>query len=619
MSDIIHVLPDSVANQIAAGEVVQRPASALKELLENAIDAGASDIKVIVKQGGKALIQVIDNGCGMSETDARLSFERHATSKIKTTNDLFCILTMGFRGEALASIAAVAQVEMKSKRVEDELGTCITVEGSKVKNQQPCGCQNGTSVSVKNLFYNVPARRNFLKSNSVETRHILEEFQRIAIINPGIACSLFHNDKLVFQLPASNQKTRIVNIMGSNYSERLVSIEEETEMIKIKGFIGKPQYARKTRGEQYFFTNSRYMKHPYFHHAVENAFEELIPDNAFPTYFINLEVDPKTIDVNIHPTKTEINFQHQQVIYAIIKSAVKKAIGSHSLTPSIDFDVEQAIPFTHPDKNKIISQPVVRVDPDYNPFDNPNVAGNRIYPGSKGNREQWEKLYDMGDRKPTTPNDPGLVVDHPQPGQTEIDPEWSHVQHLLKNDNFILFHNRYVITNIKSGLLIVDIQRAHERILYEKYLEMINNKKGSSQQLLFPQTVEFSPNDTEILLEIINEVRASGFEINEFGKYTFIIDGAPEGIHEQDMSEFLESVIENYKKNINDLTQDKKINFARSLAKNSAIKKETRLSEEEMNNIIDELFACQAPEVSPDGKRTHIILNFGDIEAQFKN
>ncbi len=618
MSDIIHVLPDSVANQIAAGEVVQRPASALKELLENAIDSGASDIKVIVKEGGKALIQVIDNGCGMSETDARLSFERHATSKIKNSNDLFNILTLGFRGEALASIAAVAQVEMKSKRIEDELGTCITVEGSKVKKQQPCGCQNGTSVSVKNLFYNVPARRNFLKSNSVETRHILEEFQRIAIINPGIACSLFHNDKPVFQLPASNHKTRIVNIMGSNYNERLVSIDEETEMIKIKGFIGKPQYARKTRGEQYFFTNNRYMKHPYFHHAVENAFEELIPDNAFPTYFINLEVDPKTIDVNIHPTKTEINFQHQQVIYAIIKSAVKKAIGSHSLTPSIDFNVEQSIPFTPPDKNKVISQPVVRIDPDYNPFDNPDVAGNRIHPGSKGNREQWGKLYDLSDTKSMAPTDPGEVV-APQPGQTAIDPEWSQVQHLLKNDNFILFHNRYVITNIKSGLLIVDIQRAHERILYERFLEMIKNNKGASQQLIFPQTVEFSPNDAEILLEIINEVRASGFEINEFGKYTFIIDGAPAGLHGHDMSEFLESVIENYKKNINDLTQDKKINFARSLAKKSAIKKDTRLSEEEMNNIIDELFACQAPEVSPEGKRTHIILNFGDIEAQFKN
>jgi len=615
MPDVIRLLPDVVANQIAAGEVIQRPASALKELLENAVDSGASDIKVIIKDAGKTLIQVIDDGCGMSETDARLSFERHSTSKISDAKDLFAIRTMGFRGEALASIAAVAHVELKTKRVEDELATCIKIEGSKVIEQQPCAGPDGTSVSIKNLFYNVPARRNFLKSYNAETRHIIEEFQRIAIIRPEISFSLYHNNKTVFQLPDSNFKGRIVGIMGNNYNERLVPVTEETDLVKIDGFIGKPQYARKTRGEQYFFTNKRFIKHPYLHHSVENAYEELIPENAFPTYFINLEVDPAAIDVNIHPTKTEINFQNQQAIYAILKSAIKKALGSHSLTPMIDFDVEQSLQLDIPSSDRPVKQPTITVDPDYNPFDQGRSNGKGYKHVNKLSPAGWETLYDLKGTDPNPDLPPGSDEMSVQTSMENGDHEKEKIQ---TPDNIFQLHNRYIISAVRSGLLVIDQQLAHERILYDRFMEMMNVGGGASQQLLYPQTVKFSPQDAEILSGLEDELRSIGFEISGFGKNTFIVDGLPAGINEQDVTVLLERILENFKKNQSDLALDKKINFARSLSKNVSIKQGRKLRIEEMNNLIDELFACKVPDTSPEGKPTYVLIEHIELENRFK-
>ncbi len=394
MPDIIHLLPDSVANQIAAGEVIQRPASVVKELLENAVDSGADEIKLIIKDAGKNLIQVIDNGCGMSETDARLSFERHATSKITSAHDLFAIKTLGFRGEALASMAAIAQIEMKTKRMEDELGSAILIEGSLVKSQEPVACPNGTSISLKNLFFNIPARRKFLKSNSAELRHIIEEFQRITLVNPGIAFSFFNENRQLFMLPKSNLKQRIVALFGSAFNNRLVPVEQESDILSISGYISKPEFSRKTRGEQYFFTNGRFIRHPYLNHAVDSAFRELIPSDAFPVYFIYFKIDPKEIDINIHPTKTEINFQNNQVIYAFLSSAIKQALGRFNVVQSIDFDVEPSVQFKTADQDAPVKLPTIKVDPSFNPFDIPK-AHHSPATSAKKHIQNWEKLYDQ--------------------------------------------------------------------------------------------------------------------------------------------------------------------------------------------------------------------------------
>ena len=413
MPDIIHLLPDSVANQIAAGEVIQRPSSAVKELLENAVDSGADEIKLIIKDAGKTLIQVIDNGCGMSETDARMSFERHATSKIKTANDLFAIKTLGFRGEALASIAAIAQIELKTKRVEDELGTQIMIEGSMVKSQEPCGCQDGTSLSVKNLFFNIPARRKFLKADTTELRHIIEEFERVALVNHGIKFSFFNGNQQLFLLTQSNLKQRIVSLLGPAYNTRLLPVELESNVVNISGFIGKPEFAKKTRGDQFFFVNGRFIKHPYLNHAVDNAFRELIPSDAFPTYFLYLSIDPKEIDINIHPTKTEVNFQNGQVIYSMISSAVKQGLGKFNVVQSIDFDIEQTVQFSIPGKDHDIKSPAIKVDPDYNPFENQKIKSSFAPASSRPqqNVTGWEKLFEND----FTPAVPGSTETEPLP------------------------------------------------------------------------------------------------------------------------------------------------------------------------------------------------------------
>ena len=616
MPDIIRLLPDIVANQIAAGEVIQRPASVIKELLENSVDSGATDIKIIIKDAGKTLIQIIDNGCGMSVTDARLSFEKHATSKIRQVDDLYSIRTMGFRGEALASIAAIAQVELKTKRTGDELGTLIEIEGSEVKNQTPVSCVEGTSISVKNLFFNVPARRIFLKSNNAENNHIIEAFQRIALAYPQIDFSMYINDKIVFQLSKSSLKQRIVSIYGNQFNERLLIVEQETNQVNISGFIGKPEFAKKTRGEQFFFVNNRFIKHPYLHHSVENAFNQLLPSGSFPTYFIFLNIDPQTIDINIHPTKTEVNFQDSKLIYAILQSAVKQSLGKFSITPSIDFDIEQSFKTPTYLEKFPLKQPTITIDPNYNPFETKHSPPTPALSSSElSNKKNWEQLYKYFDNK---------QIDN-ESIKTDI---YSHTKNIqadfennifkIENRSFFQLQNRYILCNIKSGLLIIDQQRAHERILFERFMNVFSEQQGSSQQLLFPQPINLSPLDTELVKDLMPYLKHIGFDIDEFGKNSFIINGTPTNFPEKNINDLIEKVLDNYKLNLVDLTIDKKINLANAMAKNLALKSGKYLDVKEMESLIDELFTCKAPNISLSGKPSLIILKTEEIDYKFK-
>ena len=611
MPDIIHLLPDSVANQIAAGEVIQRPASAVKELLENAIDSGADDIKLYIKDAGKLLIQVTDNGCGMSETDARMCLERHATSKIKTAHDLFAIKTLGFRGEALASMAAIAQLELKSKRVEDELGTLILVEGSQVKSQEPCASQDGTSITIKNLFYNIPARRKFLKSNTTELRHIIEEFQRVALVYPEIKFSFFNENRQLFLLPGSNLKQRIVALFGNAYNNRLVPVDQTSDVVSISGFIGKPEFARKTRGEQYFFVNGRFIKHPYLNHAVDGAFTELIPKDSYPTYFIYLSIDPKEIDINIHPTKTEINFQNNQVIYAMLSAAIKQSLGKFNVQ-AIDFDVEPSLDFNPPKQGESIQQPKVNIDPTYNPFQEKNTTSpSSGFRHSKPKVEGWEKLYDQGSFIPQADQ----KISHPtQQANLESETEQEKNYH---SELVFQLHNKYIITSVKSGLLIIDQQRAHERILFEQFQQSLDSGRGLSQQQLFPITIQFSAGDTEILQSVLPDLKTLGFDLEKFGENTFIVNGTPADLNNHSAKDVLENILENYKNQLKTRKIDKKINLARSLAVNMAIGDGKRLEREEILSIIERLFACKAPEVSPDGKPIVRILTLEEFNQMF--
>lgn len=608
MPDIIRLLPESVANQIAAGEVIQRPASAAKELLENAVDAGATEIKLYVKDSGKALIQVIDNGCGMSVTDARLAFERHATSKIREANDLFAIRTLGFRGEALASIAAVAQIQLKTRRLEDDLGTLIGIEGATFKNQVPCSCPAGTSIAVKNLFFNVPARRNFLKSNTAEFRHIIEEFQRVALVYPEVSFSLINDDRPMFSLQASNLKQRIVGLMGNQLLNRLIPVEENTPEASVSGFIGKPEFARKTRGEQYFFVNKRFIRNSYLHHAVQSAYQELIPDDSHPAYFIYLDVDPNTIDVNIHPTKTEVNFQYNQIIYTLLKSAVKKALGKFSLTPVIDFEADQSINITAPPPGYIPRQPQVNFDSEYNPFRTTIKTDYR--PTKEKVDDNWKNLYkpesfaqsslllrtstDLADNQQTTPSAP-----------------------VPESSILLQLDGRYIVTRVKSGLMIIDQHLAHQRILFDRWMDRLAGEKSGSQQSLFPETVNFSPANADILREILPQMQTLGFMIEALGTNTFVVSGMPVGIEDESPGELLEKIIDNYKKNLVDLKTDKRTNIARAMSRQLAIKPGKVLSNEEMLALVNELFAGKAPETAPDGNATLRLITLNEIQKRF--
>jgi len=615
MSDIIQLLPDSVANQIAAGEVVQRPASAVKELMENAIDAGADKIQLIVKDAGKSLIQVIDNGCGMSLTDARMSFERHATSKIKKAEDLFAIRTMGFRGEAMASIAAIAQVELKTRRHEDELGTCIIIEGSEVVSQEACSANTGTSISVKNLFYNIPARRNFLKSNPVEMRHIIDEFQRMALANPLIFFTLHHDGQEVYHLPGVALKQRIVHLFGNNYNQRLVPVEEDTTIIKLHGFVGKPEFARRTRGEQFFFVNNRFIKDAYLNHAVLTAFEELLPDDTYPLYVLFIDIDPSKIDINVHPTKTEIKYQDEKAIYAIIRSAVKRSLGRYNITPSLDFDQENSIEhlITHKPFEQIVA-PVIAFNPDFNPFTDKKTDREIPFLRNSGDRtspipKNWDTLYEIAKKAPDQQHEihteKTIAIDEQEISKTS-------------ERQFFQVHNRFIMSQIKSGVMLINQQAAHERVLYERFLHQLDTHSGVSQQSLFPQSVTLNSSDFELLKELLPDIRALGFDIREFGKNTVVVEGVPAELNNVGEHELLEHLLEGFKNNLAILKLDKRDNLARALARNAAIKTGTKLSSEEMNLLTDQLFACQMPNLALNGKPVITTFTLNELLERFE-
>lgn len=616
MADIIQLLPDSVANQIAAGEVIQRPASVVKELVENAIDAGASQVTVNIKDAGRTLIQVIDNGCGMSDTDARMSFERHATSKIRSANDIFAIRTMGFRGEALASIAAIADVELRTREHDKELGTFIHISGSELITQEPVSCDKGTNFQVKNLFFNVPARRKFLKSNPAELKHIINEIQRIALANPEISLSLYHNGSAIYELTGSNKRVRIVSIFGKNISQNLIPIDTETSLAKISGFIGQPKYSRKTFGEQFFFVNKRFMKHPFFHKAIMQAYEKILPPDSIPSYFIYFDLDPADIDVNIHPTKTEIKFENESAIWQIVQASVREALGKFNVVPSIDFDqagsIDIPMPLHHFDEVNI---PEIKVDPTYNPFE--PKPPTRDYSGSgstfqqksyeKPNVTNWQSLYKGLETRTEFNTEP--PVD--EPFQTKIEEQQT-------TRSSIQFKNKYILTPVKSGLMVIDQKRAHERILFERLLHVLENHEVASQQQLFPETFELNASDTTLLASILPDLKALGFDIREFGKNTFIINGTPGVLNTSSPVEIIESLLEEYKNSPVNLQEKARETVAMSLAQASAIPYGQALKPSEINELIDNLFACQTPNFSPKGKKVLAIMPLDDFEKILK-
>lgn len=619
MPDIIRLLPDSVANQIAAGEVVQRPASAVKELMENAVDAQATIVKLIIKDAGRTLIQVVDDGKGMSETDARLSFERHATSKIQSADDLFNLHTMGFRGEALASIAAIAQVELKTKRDEDELGTLVEIEGSVFKAQEPCALPTGTSLSIKNLFFNVPARRNFLKSDAVEFRHIVEEFERVAFAHPHIAFTLTHNGTEVFNLIRGNLRQRIISLYGNPYNQRLVPVDESTDIVRISGFIGKPEFAKRTRGEQFFFLNKRFIKSPYLHHAIQSAYEQLLPHDSFATYFLFLDVDPKTIDVNIHPTKTEVKFEDERSVYAILRSSIKRALGQYNVSPTIDFNQEMSMEIPY-NKNGVPVQPGIHVNPNYNPFANnsPTAApGNYSQKTFSENKPQdnWQEMFASHMKSEHVP--PAELIPGLEEGQQTMQSDLESAEG-KSTSNIWQLHERYILTPIKSGILVIDQQRAHERILFEKYVQAFQQHNAHVQQLLFPETVEFSPADSAILSTLLDDFNAIGFDLRSFGNNTFVVHGIPAGTEESNCVKLLESVLETYKQNDQELHLLPQENMARSMAKQAAIKAGRSLTITEMRALADELFGCETPSHAPDGKPAFINFPIEELDKRFK-
>ncbi len=632
MADVIQLLPESIANQIAAGEVVQRPASVVKELLENAIDAGATQIKLIIKESGKTLIQVIDNGCGMSETDARMSFERHATSKIRSAQDLFAIRTMGFRGEAMASIAAVSHVEMKSRLHKNDLGTRLVVEASTVSVQEPCQCSAGTNISVKNLFFNVPARRNFLKSNAVEMRHILDEFQRVALANTDIFFTLHHNGSEIFHLPPANLRQRIVGIFGNASNQKLVPVNEDTDALSINGFIGKPEFARKTRGEQLFFVNQRFIKSGYLHHAVMMAYEELLPKGTFPFYVIFFEMDPARIDINVHPTKQEIKFDDERMVYNYLKVAVRHALGRHNVTPSLDFDQETSfsanknfgLPFnvgTQADFEREMSggsgsgdvkrsNGSSRLSPDYG--------------REQSNLQNWQKLFEGVDKKEEDPIDNrdeegegAITIKSKWSGEGEMDDDSGSFSKQKKEPYQI--HASYIVSQLKSGFILIDQQAAHERILYERYLAAMENKDAYSQKELFPKTIDLAPAEAAIIKEILPELNLLGFDIQDFGNNAFIIHGVPADMAgHRNQTAIIEMLLSQYQQNL-DLKLNTKENIARSMARSAATKRGQSLTIKEMQELIDQLFACTMPFKSPTGRNCFLTYELEELEEKFKN
>jgi DNA mismatch repair protein MutL len=603
MSDIIQLLPDHVANQIAAGEVVQRPASVVKELLENAIDAEASSIKLLIKDAGKSLVQVIDNGKGMSETDARLSFERHATSKIRVAEDLFNLQSKGFRGEALASIAAIAHVELKTKQENKELGVSIKIEGSTIQSQELVSTSKGTSIAVKNLFYNIPARRNFLKSNTVETRHIIDEFQRLALAHPSIEFSMYHNESEVYRLTSSNLRQRIVAILGKKTNEKLVPIDEITDVITITGFVSKPEYAKKKRGEQFFFVNDRFIKNSYLHHAVVNAFDGLLGSGYHPSYFLYLTVPTNTIDINIHPTKTEIKFDNEQILYAIIRSTIKHSLGQYNVAPALDFNRDSAldVPYDFKDK-KFHKEPNITVNRDFNPF-KADTQKDIQFPYKREKNSEWESLYT------------GIDI-------STIEIETENTDNQLFNDKESVskthqVHRKYIVSTIKSSVIFIHQNLAHQRILYEEYLENITVKDAMSQQLLFPLEINFSKDDILLIKEIESDLESAGFLFDKIKDETIVVKGIPTTINESQVTIIMEQLLEDIKNEIPETSFSQLDIMAKSLAKSMAIKTGTQLTPAEQEDIVGRLFSCKEPNHSPYGKPTFISMDINEIDKKF--
>lgn len=650
MADIIRLLPDNLANQIAAGEVVQRPASVVKELLENAIDAGAQNIRLIVKDAGKTLIQVVDDGIGMTETDARLCFERHATSKIRATEDLFNIRTMGFRGEALASVAAVAQVELRSKQRSQELGTRIVIEGSEIILQEPCQATAGTSIMVKNLFFNVPARRNFLKSNNIEMRHIMDEFQQIAMAHPDIFFSLHHNGTKLFHLPAGNLRQRIVGLLGTKTNAALIPIEEETDIIKIHGYIGKPDHAKKIRGEQFFFVNNRFIKSNYLQHALFQAYEDLLPQKMYPLYCVFFDIDPSKIDVNVHPTKQEIKFEDERLVYNYLRVTCRHALARHSITPTLDFESDDNGLMQHfQNDNSLNYIEVENLTEDKNEpiheeesegeIINSKISGNKGFSSKSGsgnggkwpaknplyesNLKNWEKLYegllhtDNNEEKVSGEHQGEISFESRISGDNAFTENIGNPTEESAGKALFQLHNIYVVSPIKSGFLLIDQNAAHQRVLYEKYLKQLQSQEPVTQYQLFPQTIHLSPNDSELLMDILPELNTLGIDIKEFGQNSFVVHGLPTELKEVNEQNLIEELLEQYQLG-QSLKLDVHHNLARSLAKQSAIKAGRVLTSAEMQRLVDKLFGCEVPYQAPNGRKTFITVDLSELSRRFE-
>ena len=604
MADIIHLLPDSIANQIAAGEVVQRPASVVKELLENCLDSGATEIQVIIKDAGKTLIQVIDNGCGMSMTDARMSFERHATSKLVTGEDLYAIRTMGFRGEALASMAAVAQVEMKTRRPDDELGTLVAIEGSSFVKQEQVSCNTGTSVTVKNLFYNVPARRNFLKSAPVEMKHMLDEFQHIAIAAPQVAMKFFHNDLEIYNLPAGKLGKRIVSLFGKNYQEQLVGCQEDAGEVNVWGYVGKPEYARKTRGEQFLFVNKRFIRNNYLNHAVFTAYEGLLMADYFPFYALFIDIDPSQVDVNVHPSKTEVKFLDERGLYSIIRSVVKQALGTHHVTPSLDFDTDVNFSL----RKEFGGTQAARTIADLN--------YERIRSAEFGKPGNWESLF-----KGIPADGIGFNGMERSPGLAagSLQAEIQDLGNGTALPATFQVHNRYILAQVKSGMMLIDQAAALNRITYEKFSGNLTERSGHSQRLIFPVNIELNSTDYSLVMEIMEEINALGFEMEAFGGKSVVINGVPAGMDHFNEKEIFEDLVEQFKMNRDKLKLGIRENLARSLARYASSRFYRRLQDEERRQLIDQLFSCSNPNYTPAGDTVYAIITLNQFEDLLKN
>lgn len=609
MADRILLLPDNIANQIAAGEVIQRPASAVKELLENAVDAGATEIRLFVNDAGKSLLQVIDNGCGMSETDARMAFERHATSKIRNIDDLFHIRTMGFRGEALASIAAVAQVELRTRRAEDEVGTCIEIENSLVKKQTPVATPVGTSISMKNLFFNVPARRNFLKSNTAELRHIVDEFIRVALSFPHIFFSLTSNGQQIFHLEAGNLKNRILHILGSSYNAKLVSVNEDTDYLNIYGFVGKPETAKKTRGDQYFFVNNRFIKSAYLNHAVTGAYQDMIGKDSFPAYVLFIDLDPAQVDVNVHPTKQEIKFEDEKIVYAFVQAAVKHALAQFSITPTLDFELDATIqslesvqqPFTEEKKIATTSRSI------YQTFTEANQAHKVV--NSEWSVETKEPSTFVSLTKQL------VELDEKLSASQETSPLITH--HSLFITHYLQLFNTYILAVTQDKFFLIHQQSAHERIIYEKLEAALKGKPVATQRSLFPATIELTPADAVILTELLPDMHQLGYNIEPFGKHAFVIQGTPADIDTGNEKSALEKLLEHYKHFSTELKLPKREMLLRTIAWQSAIKAGTSLTEKEMEGLVHDLFQCKLPNATPSGRPTYSEFRKEQLEKMF--